>query len=67
MATRNLLLGGGENLAGRATIVRSGGPKKMPYTLAEVRAELLAPVQVIAAALRGIPASAKPREKEYLK
>ncbi len=61
MATRNLLLGGGENLAGRATIVRGGGPKKMPYTLAEVRAELLAPVQVIAAALRGIPASAKPR------
>jgi len=33
----------------------------MPYTLAEVRAELLAPVQDIAAALRGIPASAKPR------
>jgi len=61
MATRNLLLGGGENLAGRATIVRGGGPKKRPYTLAEVRAELLAPVQGIAAALRGIPASAKPR------
>lgn len=61
MATRNLLLGGGENLAGRATIVRGGGPKKRPYTLAEVRAELLAPVQGIAATLRSIPVGAKPR------
>lgn len=63
MATRNLLLGGGENLAGRAPIVRGGGPKKMPYTLAEVRAELLAPVQGIAAALRGVSANAKPRRE----
>jgi hypothetical protein len=61
MATRNLLLGGGEKLAGRAAIVRGGGPKKRPYTLDEVRAELLAPVQGIAAALRDIPTSAKPR------
>jgi hypothetical protein len=61
MATRNLLLGGGEKLAGSATIVRGGGPKKMPYTLAEVRAELLVPIQGIASALRSIPPSAKPR------
>lgn len=61
MATKNLLLGGGEKLAGRATIVRGGGPKKRPYTLAEVRAELLAPVQGIATALRNVPVGAKPR------
>lgn len=61
MASRNLLLGGGEKLAGRATIVRGGGPKNMPYTLDEVRAELLEPIVSIASALRNIPDNAKPR------
>ena len=61
MVNRNLLLGGGEKLAGRATILRGGGPKKRPYTFDEVRAELLAPAKEVAAALRGVPANAKPR------
>lgn len=61
MATKNLLLGGGEKLASRAAIVRGGGPKKRPYTLEDVRAELLAPVQEIASTLRSIPGGAKPR------
>ncbi len=61
MATRNLLLGGGEKLTGSAAIVRGGGPKKMPYTLEEVRAELLAPMQQVASALREVPSRAKPR------
>lgn len=61
MAARNLLLGGGEKLAGRAAIVRGGGKKKMPYTIAEVRAQLLTPIQSIVNVLRGVPVNAKPR------
>lgn len=61
MVTKNLLLGGGERIAGRAAIVRGGGPKKRPYTLAEVQSRLLARVHDIAVALRNTPAGAKPR------
>ncbi|MWL87158.1 S8 family peptidase [Cupriavidus sp. SW-Y-13] len=61
MPNKNLLLGGGEKLAGSAKIVRGGGPKKRPYTLDEVRAELLEPVNDIATALRNVSVGAKPR------
>ncbi|RYH59289.1 MAG: S8 family peptidase, partial [Alcaligenaceae bacterium] len=61
MATRNLLLGGGEKLAGRATIVRGGGDKKMPYSLDEVRQALAEPIAHVHAELRRTSAKAKPR------
>lgn len=60
-ATRNLLLGGGEKLAGRAEIVRGGGEKKMPYTLSEVRDALTDPIRLVKGKLRSTSAMAKPR------
>lgn len=61
MATRNLLLSGGEKLAGKATIVRNGGDKNMPYSISDVRAVLSEPLKKIQTELRTTRPSAKPR------
>lgn len=61
MPERNLLLSGGEKLASKAQIVRGSGDKKKPYSIAEVRQALLAPLRNIEEKLGLISADAKPR------
>ncbi len=60
MATGNILLGGGEKLASKATIKRGGGPKKMPYTREEVLNALTSPLEDIQLQLQNVPPEAKP-------
>lgn len=61
MATRNLLLGGGEKLASAAKIPRNGGPKKYPYSLDDVRTAIAAPLKDVALQLEAVDSKAKPR------
>ena len=61
MATRNLLLGGGEKLTAKAEIKRGGGDKKMPYSLSEVRAALTGSLETVEMKLKAVAREAKPR------
>jgi hypothetical protein len=61
MATRNLLLSGGERLTSTAKIVRGGGTKKMPYSLDDVREAIAAPLKEIETEISTIESAAKPR------
>lgn len=61
MSDRNLLLSGGERLASKAEIVRSGGGKKKPYAIADVRQALLPPLLEIEQKLSRVSGPAKPR------
>ncbi len=61
MSIRNLLLGNGERLTQHSPISSGGGPKKYPYSIDEVRAALLEPIQSIKTHLRTLSAAAKPR------
>lgn len=61
MATRNLLLSGGENLVSSAEIRRGSGLKNRPYSFADARQALLSPVRHIEEQLSSVPAEAKPR------
>ncbi|PYC29593.1 peptidase S8 [Aquipseudomonas alcaligenes] len=61
MPERNLLLGKGEALTTAQTIKRGSGPKKFPYTIEEVRAEISASLEQVQHSLSALPKAAKPR------
>ena len=61
MSERNLLLGKGEALATAQTIKRGSGPKKFPYTIEEVRAEISTSLEQVQRSLSALPKAAKPR------
>lgn len=61
MAERNLLLGKGEALATAKEIKRNSGPKKYPYTLEEIRAEISSSLEQVQLSLSALPKAAKPR------
>ncbi len=61
MPERNLLLGRGEALTTAQTIKRASGPKKFPYTIEEVRAEISTSLEQVQHSLSALPKAAKPR------
>lgn len=61
MADRNLLLGKGEALATAKEIKRNSGPKKYPYTLEEIRAEISSSLEQVQLSLSSSESSQTPR------
>ncbi len=55
MPERNLLLGRGEALTTAQTIKRASGPKKFPYTIEEVRAEISTSLEQVQHSLSALP------------
>ncbi|WP_434120036.1 hypothetical protein [Pseudomonas fortuita] len=59
MSERNLLLGKGEALTTAQAIKRGSGPKKFPYTIEEVRAEISSSLEQVQNSLSALPKAAK--------
>jgi len=64
---RNLLLGNGERMTQTTPFGNSGGPKKYPYSIEEVRETLHTSLQSVKINLQELPELAKPRGEAVFK
>lgn len=62
MAEKNLLLGGGENLVSTSRIVRNGN-KAWPYTIEEIRSQILPDIKSVKTEIMALPEGASPRSE----